>query len=92
LERLEGLRQSHESNAAAHARIVDELRAWAGTRPVFIAPGVPSGQSPRASLLAIYVGLFANDAATDTSEDQAPASVPLDHPHRRATDAGHGTR
>jgi anion-transporting ArsA/GET3 family ATPase len=86
LERLEALRQSQASSAAAHARIVDELRAWAGKRPVFIAPGVPAGQSPRASLLAIYVGLFAHDAAPAAREEHAPTAPPSNHPHRRATD------
>jgi anion-transporting ArsA/GET3 family ATPase len=91
LERLEALRQSQESSTAAHARIVAELRAYAGARPVFIAPGVPSGQSPRASLLAIYVGLFASDAAPAALEEHAPVAPAPNHPHRRASDANGST-
>lgn len=87
LERLEALRHAQVSSAAAHARIVEELRGWAGQRPVFTAPSVPAGQSPRAALLAIYVGLFAQDAAPAAQEEHAPVPAPLHHPHRRAADA-----
>ena len=57
---LEAVRRTQESSAAAHARVVDELRAQVAPRPVFTAPRVPQGQSPRAALLAIYVALFAD--------------------------------
>ncbi len=87
LERLEALRHAQASNAAAHARIVEELRQYAGQRPVFTAPSVPAGQSARASLLAIYVGLFAKDAAPAAHEEQAQAVPPSNHPLRRAADA-----
>lgn len=70
MERLEQLRQEHESGAAAHAKVVEALRAYAAPRPVFSAPRIPAGQSPRASLLALYVGLFAG--APETKEDTAP--------------------
>ena len=59
MERLEALRQEHESRAQEHARVVAALREHAGARPVFCAPSVPAGQSPQAALLALYVGLFA---------------------------------
>ncbi|MFH1808948.1 MAG: ArsA-related P-loop ATPase [Pseudomonadota bacterium] len=64
IERLEVLRHSRDVSASRHAEAVDLLRAQAGGRPVFTAPRVPAGQSPRASLLAIYLGLFA-DAASE---------------------------
>ncbi len=63
MERLEQLRQEHEGGAAAHARVVEALREHVAPRPVFAAPRIPANQSPRAALLALYVGLFA-DAAT----------------------------
>ncbi|MGI5861116.1 MAG: ArsA family ATPase [Myxococcales bacterium] len=62
LRRLEKTREAHQSAAAAHARALAELRAHAGARPVYAAPRVPGGQSPRAALLALYVGLFSEEA------------------------------
>jgi len=59
VERLENVRRAQESAAAQHAAVVDELRAYARPRSVFTAPLVPAGQSARASLLALYLGLFA---------------------------------
>ncbi|MGC4122663.1 MAG: ArsA-related P-loop ATPase [Myxococcales bacterium] len=72
MERLEKLRRDHESNAAMHARVVESLRAYASPRPVFSAPRIPAGQSPRASLLALYVGLFAAETEPVTPEVTAP--------------------
>ncbi|MBI5546481.1 MAG: ArsA family ATPase [Deltaproteobacteria bacterium] len=60
MERLEKLRQEHEAAAQAHSRVVEALRKYAAPRPVFSAPRIPAGQSPRAALLALYVGLFAD--------------------------------
>ncbi|HEY3451846.1 MAG TPA: ArsA-related P-loop ATPase [Myxococcales bacterium] len=68
MERLEKLRQDHESNAAVHAKVVESLRAYAAPRPVFSAPRIPAGQSPRASLLALYVGLFAGAPVPESPE------------------------
>ena len=62
LDRLEKTRKVHESAAAARARALEELRQHARSRPVFAAPRVPGGQSPRAALLALYVGLFSEEA------------------------------
>ena len=73
LERLEKLRVDHESAAAAHASVVEALRRYAAPRPVFSAPRVPAGQSPRAALLALYVGLFADlppPAALEAAQGQ----------------------
>jgi anion-transporting ArsA/GET3 family ATPase len=64
LRRLEALRQARESSAARHAEAVAELRRHAGSRPVFTAPNVPPGESPRAALLAVYVGLFPPETAS----------------------------
>lgn len=68
MQRLEKLRQDHESNAQLHAQVVEKLRAHAAPRPVFSAPRIPAGQSPRASLLALYVGLFAGAEAPEPPE------------------------
>ena len=73
LSRLEAMRRSHESAAAAHAQVVEALRAHVAPRPVFTAPRVPAGQSPRASLLALYVGLFAEAAAPGAHQAVAEA-------------------
>jgi anion-transporting ArsA/GET3 family ATPase len=59
MERLETLRQQHESRAQEHARVIAALREYAGRRPVFSAPSIPAAESPRAALLGLYVGLFA---------------------------------
>jgi anion-transporting ArsA/GET3 family ATPase len=72
VERLEAMRRAQESTAATHGQAVDELRAYARKRPVFVAPRVPLGQSPRASLLALYLGLFAGDADPAALELVAP--------------------
>lgn len=88
LGRLEALRASQASTAAAHTRVLDELRAYAGDRPVYTAPSVPAGQSPRASLLAIYVGLFASDASAVAHEEHARGEPDLLE-HRRAVDRRH---
>ena len=71
LRRLEALRQARESSAARHAEAVADLRRHAGSRPVFTAPNVPAGESPRAALLAVYVGLF----PPETAEAPAPRAV-----------------
>jgi anion-transporting ArsA/GET3 family ATPase len=62
MERLDVMCRAQETAAAAHAEEVATLRRYAGGRPVFTAPRVPAGQSPRAGLLALYVGLFADSA------------------------------
>jgi anion-transporting ArsA/GET3 family ATPase len=89
VERLEALRRSQESVAAAHAQSVDELRRYASPRPVFSAPRVPGGQSPRAALLALYLGLFCEATDPLTGEALAEPAVPPPSfaPRRRATDA-----
>jgi len=51
---------------------VETLRAYAAPRPVFSAPRIPAGQSPRASLLALYVGLFSGATPPDSPEVTAP--------------------
>jgi anion-transporting ArsA/GET3 family ATPase len=61
LDRLENLRRQHESAAALHARAVAAVREFAAPRPVFTVPRVPAGESPRDSLLAMYLGLFARE-------------------------------
>ncbi|MBN2359592.1 MAG: ArsA family ATPase [Deltaproteobacteria bacterium] len=90
VERLESVRRAHESAAAQHALVVDELRAYAKPRPVFTAPLVPAGQSARAALLALYLGLFA-DAADGAAPIEAIEPVPATEwfarPGRRVTDA-----
>jgi len=60
ISRLESLRRARDEAAGQHAEAVAALRAHAGDRPVFTAPRVPPGNSARAALLAIYVGLFAD--------------------------------
>lgn len=85
LERLEGLRRDHESAALAHQQVIQALRHYAGSRPVFAAPRVPSQQSPRAALLALYVGLFA-DVPPEALEPPAEEPVPTANP-RAAGDA-----
>jgi hypothetical protein len=93
LARLEALREAHESSAAAHAQVVADLRKHAGGRPVFTAPRVPASESPRASLLALYVGLFAEDAVPAAREPEPPPPAAELHPPtvrlkgRRETDA-----
>ncbi len=92
IERLETHRRAQESAAAAHAAVVEELRRHAGSRPVFTAPRVPAGQSPRAALLALYVGLFAVDAdparAAVAQPPDPQAKVPV--PDRRVATRGVG--
>ena len=61
VRRLEALRESRERSAGLHSGVVERLQERTGGRPVFVSPAVPAGQSPRASLLAIYLGLFADD-------------------------------
>lgn len=91
LEKLETLRKAQESSAASHARLVEELRTYAAGRPVFTAPSVPAGQSPRASLLALYVGLFADSAtASAHAAVAADRTPPIDSPRRRTTDGHEG--
>jgi anion-transporting ArsA/GET3 family ATPase len=86
LERLEALRQAQQSAAVLHATAVASLREQAGARPVLTAPNVPAGQSPRASLLALYVALFAG-AAPPAAGDPAAAPTPWTGPERRAGSA-----
>ena len=89
IDRLEAMRRVQESSAATHAQAVEELRDYAGKRPVFVAPRVPLGQSPRASLLALYVGLFAEAADPATLREptaQPPQPSPWTGVGRRETD------
>lgn len=87
LDRLETLRKAQESSAAAHAKVVEDLQQYAGKRPVFTAPRVPASESPRASLLALYVGLFAEDAAPAAREvEPAPEPPAGSMKGRRETD------
>jgi hypothetical protein len=80
VERLDLMRKEHAEGAAVHLRVVAALRSWAAPRPVFVAPRISASQSPRASLLALYIGLFAESVHPD-----AHASDPS--PVRRVTDA-----
>ncbi len=59
MDRLETLRRQQESAAAVHASVVEAVRRFAAPRPVFTVPRVPAGETPRDSLLAMYLGLFA---------------------------------
>jgi hypothetical protein len=59
MDRLEALRRQHESAAALHSSVVEAVRKFAAPRPVFTVPRVPAGETPRDSLLAMYLGLFA---------------------------------
>jgi anion-transporting ArsA/GET3 family ATPase len=61
MDRLETLRRQHESAAAVHASAVEAVRQFAAPRPVFTVPRVPAGETPRDSLLAMYLGLFARE-------------------------------
>jgi anion-transporting ArsA/GET3 family ATPase len=61
MDRLEKLRRQQESAAALHAQVVEAVREFAAPRPVFTVPRVPVGETPRDSLLAMYLGLFAKD-------------------------------
>ena len=61
MDRLENLRRQHESAAALHASVVEAVREFAAPRPVFTVPRVPAGETPRDSLLAMYLGLFARE-------------------------------
>lgn len=62
VRRLQALRESRELSAERHVGVVENLRRQVGDRPVFVTPAIPAGQSPRASLLAIYLGLFADES------------------------------
>ena len=64
MDRLEKLCRQQESAAALHATVVEAVRAFANPRPVFTVPRVPSGETPRDSLLAMYLGLFAREEQT----------------------------
>jgi anion-transporting ArsA/GET3 family ATPase len=75
MRRLEAMRVKHASNALDQLRIVDRLRRHATPRPVFMAPRVPPGESPRAALLALYVGLFA-DSGSSPAPERARADGP----------------
>ncbi len=61
MDRLETLRRQQESAAAVHASAVEAVRQFAAPRPVFTVPRVPVGETPRDSLLAMYLGLFARE-------------------------------
>jgi hypothetical protein len=61
MDRLETLRRQQESAAAVHASAVEAVRQFAAPRPVFTVPRVPAGETPRDSLLAMYMGLFARE-------------------------------
>ena len=82
LRRLEALRQERESSATRHAEAVAELRRHAGSRPVFTAPNVPASESPRAALLAVYVGLFPPESVEPTASEDATALTPPRRPPR----------
>jgi len=87
VERLEQLRQTQQSLGSLHAQVVEDLRAYASPRPVFTAPRVPAGQSPRASLLALYLGLFAQNAEPfDSKAKQKSTTGRAPRRGRRATD------
>jgi hypothetical protein len=87
VERLEKLRQTQQSLGSLHAQAVEDLRAYASPRPVFTAPRVPAGQSPRASLLALYLGLFAENAEPfDSKARQKSMTGRAPQRGRRATD------
>lgn len=58
--RLQDLYQQCDALAQQQAESVADFRAQVLGRPVFTAPQVPQGQSARAALLAIYVGLFSS--------------------------------
>jgi anion-transporting ArsA/GET3 family ATPase len=94
VERLETLRRAQDSAAAAHGQVVEELRRRAAPRPVFTAPQVPAGQSPRAALLALYVGLFAADADPALAEVHQSADPHPEVPavDRRAASGAAGAR
>jgi hypothetical protein len=62
MARLEDLRRAHTGAALDQGRIIEDLRRHAEERPVVTAPRVPAGESPRAALLALYVGLFVENA------------------------------
>jgi anion-transporting ArsA/GET3 family ATPase len=76
ISRLEAMRRIRDSAAATHARALQELRDHAQGRPVFTAPRVPPGESPRAALLALYVGLFAGGANVAAQHPTAGAPLP----------------
>jgi anion-transporting ArsA/GET3 family ATPase len=61
MDRLEKLRRQQESAAALHAEVVAAVREFAAPRPVFTVPRIPIGETPRDSLLAMYLGLFARE-------------------------------
>ena len=88
VERLEKLRQTQHSLSSLHTQAVEDLRAYASPRPVYSAPRVPAGQSPRASLLALYLGLFTENAEPLDSTDETSIRRPeeLRRRGRRATD------
>jgi len=87
VERLEKLRQTQQALSSLHTQAVDDLRAYASPRPVYSAPRVPAGQSPRASLLALYLGLFAENAEPlDSKTKQASKTARAPRRGRRATD------
>ena len=93
IERLGILRDEHESAAATHRAVVETMNRSAGKRPVFSAPRVPAGESPRAALLALYIGLFAEttDPAPPQTEQPAPVAWPaalaLERRDRKLPDA-----
>jgi len=68
VERLEAHRRAHAAEASIHAEAVAKLRAYAAPRPVFAAPRVPVGRSPRTALLAIYVGMFSDNRKPETDD------------------------
>lgn len=85
VQRLEALRQQGQCTTAAHRQVVETLRKYAGSRPVFTAPSVPVGQSARASLLAIYLSLFgkSEDPTIVRPEEEQPLPPPLPPPYER---------
>jgi anion-transporting ArsA/GET3 family ATPase len=83
IDRLEALRRERASAAAVHAEVVERVRAYAAPRPVYVAPSVPTGQSPRAALLAIYLGLFAQ--AEGLSAEELASEEALAQPFTRSS-------
>ena len=82
INNLEALRKNHESTTTAHQQAIEAMQQYAGSRPVYTSPAVPMGQSPRASLLAIYIGLFAEkeglavaELAAVTPADKWPSAL-----------------
>jgi anion-transporting ArsA/GET3 family ATPase len=79
LRRLEALHAARESSAALQGEVVEALRARVGHRPVFTAPRVPASESPRAALLALYLGLFPGHAQSQDAMVEPLAALTAAH-------------